>query len=277
MMNNMVKLLRIGIVGCGAIGSSLAKIITVEFSEKAQLAGVYDIDLEKARKLANNFNNDKLIALNLDDLLNMSDLVIEASKSDSVFDIAKKVISASRDIMIMSVGGIVNRYQELKSLAENKGVRIYIPSGAISGIDGLKAAACSKINKVTLTTKKPPRAFQGVRYIAEKKINLENIKEDTVIFEGDADTATKEFPQNINVAAVLSLAGIGPKETKVRIVASPHAKTNIHEIEIESDSGKIFTRTENVIHPDNPKTSYLAVLSAVATLKQILQPARVGT
>ncbi len=88
--NNMVKLLRIGIVGCGAIGSSLAKIISVEFSEKAQLAGVYDIDLEKARKLANYFNDDKLIALNLDDLLNMSDLVIEASKADSVFDIVKK-------------------------------------------------------------------------------------------------------------------------------------------------------------------------------------------
>ena len=272
----MVKLLRIGIVGCGAIGSSLAKIITVEFSEKAQLAGLYDIDLEKARKLANHFNNDKLTALNLDDLLNMSDLVIEASKADSVFDIAKKAISASRDIMIMSVGGIVNRYQALKLLAEKRGARIYIPSGAVCGIDGLKAAACSKINKVTLTTKKPARAFQGVRYVTEKKINLDSIKEDTVIFEGDADTATKEFPQNINVAAVLSLAGIGPKETKVRIVVSPHAKTNIHEIEIESDSGKIFTRTENIIHPDNPKTSYLAVLSAVATLKQILESVRIG-
>jgi len=272
----MNKLLRIGIVGCGAIGSSLAKSIISDFSHKAELASLYDIDIEKTYNLANRFNNQKLAVLNLDDLINKVDLVIEATKMEVAFEIAKKTLSASRDIMIMSVGGIIERYRELAALAEAKHARIFIPSGAICGIDGLKASACAKINKVTLTTKKPPKAFLGIPYLLKRNIRLDSINEDTLLFEGDAFSAIKAFPQNVNVAATLSIAGIGPEKTIVRIVASPSITENIHEIEIESDAGRIFTRTQNLIHPDNPKTSFLAVLSAIATLKQILEPIKIG-
>jgi aspartate dehydrogenase len=204
-------------------------------------------------------------------------LVIEATKVDAVLEIAKKTLSLSRDIMIMSVGGIIEHYTELEILAKEKGARVFIPSGAICGIDGLKASACGKIHKVTLTTKKPPKAFVGSPYVLKRKIRLDNLNQEIVIFEGDALSAIKAFPQNINVAATLSIAGIGPQNTIVRIVASPDITCNIHEVEIESEAGKILSRTENLVHPDNPKTSYLAVLSAVATLKQILGPIKIGT
>lgn len=273
----MAKLLKIGVIGCGAIGSSLANAIAADFSGKAQLASLYDIDIEKAYKLASKFNNQKLVALNADDLINRVNLVIEATKADCAFEIAKKSILASCDIMIMSAGGIIQHYKELTVLAEEKNAHIFIPSGAICGIDGLKAANCGKINKVILITKKPPRAFLGSPYVLKKKIRLDNITEDTLLFEGNALSAIKFFPQNINVASTLSMAGIGPENTVVRIVASPDITKNIHEIEIESGAGRIITRCENVIHPDNPKTSYLAVLSAIATLKQILEPIKIGT
>lgn len=273
----MPKPLKIGIVGCGAIGSSLANAIVSDFSDKAQLASLYDIDIENIYRLASKFSNQKLVALNLEDLINRVDLVIEATKADSAFEIAKKTIAAGKDIMIMSVGGIIEHYKELDVLANEKGVSIFIPSGAICGIDGLKAASRSKIHKVTLTTKKPPKAFLGVPYVLKKKIRLDNLNEDAVIFEGNALLAIRAFPQNINVAATLSIAGIGAENTVVRIVASPNLTKNTHEIEIESDAGKIFIRAENIIHPDNPKTSYLAVLSAMATLKQILEPIKIGT
>jgi len=270
------KKLRIGIVGCGAIGSSLAKTIVSDFSGKAQLVSLFDIDINKAYNLSGKFDK-KLAALNLEGLINKVDLVIEATRADTAFDIAKKVISHSRDIMLMSVGGIIGHYEELKALAEEKKAHIFIPSGAICGIDGLKAAGCGKINKVILTTKKPPKAFLGAPYIVKKKIRLDNIDKDTVIFEGNAAQAIAAFPQNINVAATLSLAGIGPKNTLVRIVASPAIDRNVHEIEVHSDAGKIIAVSENVVHPDNPKTSYLAVLSATAVLKQILEPVKIGT
>jgi len=272
----MRKLLRIGIAGCGAIGSSLAKSVAADFTGKAELTGLYDVETEKAYSLANKLGL-KVAVLNLEELINKADLVIEASKAASSYDIARSALSFSKDIMIMSVGGLIGHYNELKALAEEKRARVYIPSGAICGIDGLKAAKCSGIKSVTLTTRKPPKAFLGVAYVLKKKIKLEDIKEDTLIFEGNASQATRAFPQNINVAATLSLAGIGPENTIVRIVASPSVTRNVHEIEIISDAGRIVCRSENEIHPENPKTSYLAVLSAIGTLRQILEPVKIGT
>jgi aspartate dehydrogenase len=268
---------KIGIVGCGAIGSSLAGVIRSGFLRKAELSGLFDIDLKKSRALALKLGNRNLAVSDLNVLIRRSGLLIEATKVDSVFEIAKKAILASKDIMLMSVGGALAHYRELSLLVKKSNSRIFIPSGAVCAIDGLKAAGCGKIRKVVLTTRKPVKAFSGIAYLARKKINLGQIKKDTVIFDGNAASAIKAFPQNINVAATLSLAGIGPHKTRVRIVASPHIARNIHELEVESESGRIFSRTENVVHPANPKTSYLAVLSAIATLKQVLEPVKIGT
>ncbi|MFC1804216.1 aspartate dehydrogenase [Candidatus Omnitrophota bacterium] len=268
--------LKIGIAGCGAIGSSLAKTIAKDFSKEARLCGFYDTLTKKAYQLAALHKNKKLALLSLEELISKSQLIIEATAAASSYEIAKKSLSARRDVMVMSVGGILDHYRELEALAKEKGAKLYIPSGAICGIDGLKAASCSKIKSVVLTTRKPPKGFLGLAYLLKKKINLEKIKEDTVIFEGPAFLAVKKLPKNINVAATLSIAGIGAEKTLVRIIACPGIKRNIHEIEIDSEAGRITARTENVIHPDNPKTSYLAVLSAVATLKQALQPMKVG-
>ena len=117
----------------------------------------------------------------------------------------------------------------------------------------------------------------GSEYINQRGLNLNKIRGETVLFSGSAADAIKNFPQNINVAATLSIVGIGEKRTQVKIVASPRLKRNIHEIYIDSDAGRISSRVENLIHPDNRKTSFLAVLSAIATLRQLLEPVRVGT
>jgi aspartate dehydrogenase len=268
---------RIGIVGCGAIGSSLAKYIARDFSGKAKLVALYDIDNLKSCSLSRRISKNIIAVSSLKSLIVKSDLVIEAASAKSSFDIARIALSAKKNIMVMSVGGIVNSFDSLRKLAVKNNCRIYIPSGAISGIDALKAAGISKISKVILTTTKNPRAFRGVKYVADKGVKLDKIRKDLVLFSGKASEAVKYFPQNINVAAVLSLAGIGIKKTQVRVIASPFVTKNIHEIKIESSAANITTRTENVLHPDNPKTSYLAVLAAVATLKQTLEPAKVGT
>jgi len=274
----MAKLLKIGIVGCGAIGSSLAKAIVKDLSNKAALAALLDIDISKSFRLSNSIaGNKRLSADSLKILIKKSDLVIEAASSSASWAIAQKVLGEGRDIMIMSVGGIVSSYPKLFNLAKRHNAKVYIPSGAISGIDALKASALEKIRKVTLTTSKNPLSFKGVKYVEEKGIRLEAIKKEYVLFSGAASDAVKYFPQNINVAAILSLAGIGPNKTKVRIIANPKVNKNIHEIEIISDAGAVYTRTENILHAENPKTSYLAFLSAMAVLKQILEPVKIGT
>jgi aspartate dehydrogenase len=274
----MAELKKIGIVGCGAIGSSLARAIVKDFPRQAKLVALYDIEAGKAGNLSRKVSiNYKLAVLGLKEVISRSDLVVEASSARSSRDIAVAVLSRGKDIMLMSVGGIINHLAELKELCLRHNARLYIPSGAISGIDALKAAVLGGVDQVTLVTRKNPFSFKGVKYIEDKRIDLRKIKNDRVLFYGSAQEAVKYFPQNVNVAAVLSLAGIGSKKTKVKIIASPKVKRNIHEIEIESKAARVHTRTENVLHPENPKTSYLAVLAAVATLKQILEPVKIGT
>ena len=272
-----MKKLKIGIAGCGAIGSSLAKEITLNFRDNAILAALFDIKPEKSLLLSKRtVKHTRLCVNSLESLIKRSDLVIEASSGKAAWEIARKTLSGGRKIMIMSVGGIVGHLSQLFVLAQKYNAQVYFPSGAISGIDGLKAANVAGVQRVVLTTRKHPDAFKGVEYVV-KKFKLTGLKKEKVLFMGTASRAVKYFPQNINVAAVLGLAGIGMHKTKVRIIASPGVRKNVHEILIESCAAKIFTRTENILHPQNPKTSYLAVLSAVATLKQIVQPIKIGT
>ena len=269
--------LKIAIIGCGAIGTSLARAVSRDFRGTAQVTALFDIDDAKSRCLAALLRKPALRAASLDRAISRAGLVIEAAHADSSLKIARAALSAGRDVMVMSVGGIVNGIAQLKQLARRKGARIYVTSGAICGIDALKAARMGRIQSVTLTTRKNPLSFSGVACVRERKIDLKKIKKDTVLFSGSARRAMKLFPQNVNVAGVLSLAGLGPDTTTVTIIASPKARRNMHEVTIKAEAGTVTAVTENVLHPQNPKTSFLAVLSALAKLKQITEPLSVGT
>ncbi|NQT95660.1 MAG: aspartate dehydrogenase [Candidatus Omnitrophica bacterium] len=267
----------IGIVGCGTIGTFLAKRINKDFKLLARLAGLCDIDEEKAKVLSKKLSK-KIPILSLDQLIEKSDLIIEAASSSISCNICKKALTKGKDVMVMSIGGLIKDYKSLFSLAEKKKATIILPSGAICGLDGLKSAKLANVRKVTLTTRKPPKGLKGAPYIIEKDIDIDAITGEQVIFEGTAEDAVKAFPKNINVSALLSIAGIGAKKTRVKIVTSPEYMVNMHELEVEGDFGRLVSRTENVPSPTNPKTSFLAPLSALATLKQILNPSqKIGT
>ncbi|MDD5596153.1 MAG: aspartate dehydrogenase [Candidatus Omnitrophica bacterium] len=274
----MTKKLKIAIIGCGAIGGSLAKAIVEDFSRESELVALYDKVPLKAGDLSKRVCKKKNLAVkDLKELINKAELVIEAASAKSSWEIAQQVLAKKRNIMIMSVGGVIDRLKELKGLAGKNNSRVYIPSGAVCGIDALKAVSLKKIKKVLLTTRKNPLSFKGNEYLASKGIDLSKIKKDTILFQGPAKEAVKLFPQNINVASVLSIAGIGENKTQVRIIACPSVGKNIHEVTIDSEAATIFTRAENILHPLNPKTSFLAALSAIAVLKQILEPVKIGT
>ena len=255
----------------------MAGIIARDFSADAGISGLYDLARAKAEALSRKISAKDLTKDNLRELVSCSQLVIECASSLYSWDIAKASLCQGRDILIMSVGGVIDRFEGLLRLARRYRARVYIPSGAICGVDALKAARLSAIKSVTLTTRKHPLSFKGVKYVLQKRIDLGRISGERVLFSGTAKAAVRYFPQNINVAALLSLAGIGQDKTRVRIIADSSTRRNIHEVSVESDSGRIIARTENVLHPDNPKTSYLAVSAAAATLKQIFDPVRIGT
>ncbi|MDD5428060.1 MAG: aspartate dehydrogenase [Candidatus Omnitrophica bacterium] len=267
--------LRVGVIGCGTIGSQVARACQDRLKNKVELTAICDTDKDKAVNLVKALKKVPQI-LDLRDLIKRCDLVVEAASAKISGDILSECVRAGRDCMIMSVGGLVGR-EDLLAAAKEKGAKVYIPSGALCGVDGLKSASAGRVDSVSLTTRKPVKGLAGAPYLEKNKLDLSAIKDETVIFEGSAEEAIKGFPQNVNVSAVLSLAGLGAKKTCVRIVTSPQYTKNIHEVEIKGECGNIFTRTENVPSKANPKTSELAVLSAIATLDGITNSVRVGT
>jgi len=268
--------LKIGLVGCGAIGSEIARAIDSGEIDAA-LVAVCDHNPATAQALIDRLQK-KPMKTKLDELVFLSDLVVEAASQRAVPAIARATLTRGKNLMIMSVGALadVDLYREIKKLAVEHGSRIYIPSGAISGLDGLKSASVGTIRKVVLTTTKNPRGLEGAPYIRENNIDLKALTAPTVVFEGTAAQAVKAFPANVNVAATLCLAA-REGEVRVKIVADPNISVNRHEIVAEGDFGQIFTRVENVPSPKNPKTSLLAALSAIATLRSIVEPIKIGT
>ena len=273
-------MINIGLIGCGNIGIALTKALNDQPENSAVISTVYDNDQSSINNLLKSVKNKPLVSNNLDNLLsNNIDLIIEAAGQQAVIDYIPQALNARKHVMIMSVGAFTDTtfYKNLMKLAKEKNVKIYIPSGAIAGIDALKAASLSDINQVILITSKPLRAWNNIPYLKEKKIDLNSIVKPTIIFEGNADQAAKLFPANINVSVLLSLAGIGVTKTAVKLIANPDITQNIHELLISGNFGKLTIKLENSPSPNNPKTSYLAILSALKTIKQIDSEICLGT
>lgn len=266
--------LRIGIIGCGTIGGYIARYFNKTLKD-IELIALADIDKEKALVLAKSFATPPQIMSNLE-LIDQVDLVIEAACKEIVPELIRYVISKQKDMIVLSVGGLIGEPNLLQTIMDNKS-HIHIPSGAIAGLDAAKAASIGKIKKVILTTTKPPKGLVGAPYIKKNSIDLFSIKKSVIIFEGTAKDAVTAFPKNINVAAALSIATLGPDKTIVKIVVNPKATTNSHKITIKGDFGEITTKTVNMPCPYNPKSSYLAVLSCIAMLEDIVGSLKVAS
>ncbi len=252
----------LGIIGCGAIGSDVAA--AANDMEEIGKIYLYDMKNERAEELAKKL--EKGIATDFADLLDNSDLVFEAASQEAVRQYAEKVVNKGKDLIIMSIGSLLDEdmLERLRDKARTNRCKIYLPSGAVCGIDGIKAAKMDVVDEVTLVTTKSPLSLG-------KKLDKR-----TILFDGAARDAVKEFPKNVNVAACLSLAGIGFDKTKVKIVADPVVKYNSHKILAHGKFGRLRAEVENLPNPNNPKSSYLASLSAIATLRRAINPVQIG-
>ncbi len=216
-----------------------------------------------------------------DDLINHPDVdfVIEAASQAAVRGVAEKVLRAGKSLLIMSAGALRDDAltRRLEELARAKGVRVYLPSGAICGLDGVKAATVEEVTRAEIITTKHPRALEGAPYLVEHKIQLGKITAPTMVYRGLARDAARWFPENVNVAVALSLAGIGVDHTTVTLIADPEATRTRHEVTVVGAFGELQTVVTNRVHPANPKTSYLAALAAIRTLRKITEPIQIGT
>ncbi|MCD6512961.1 MAG: aspartate dehydrogenase [Thermoplasmata archaeon] len=254
--------MKLGIIGCGAIGTDVA-MATDEMEEIDEIY-LYDVVEEKAMELASKLKKAKF--MHVEEFIPKVDIVFEAASQKAVREYAEKVLEQGKNLIIMTIGTLFDdEFREhLIDVAKRHGAKIYLPSGAVAGIDGIKAASMAGIDEVTLVTTKSPESLG--RHLSRR----------TILFEGNAREAVKQFPKNINVAACLSLAGIGFDRTKVKIVADPVVKFNSHKVLAHGKFGRLRAEVENLPNPNNPKSSYLASLSAIALIKKIVSPLQIG-
>jgi len=263
----------IGIVGCGAIGRALLNAAGAGKITLA-VAGVTSRSEKNAREFLATLRKPPPY-LDLTKLIAESDLVIEAAGGRVVFDLCEKVFAAGKDLMVISVGALLD-HPEIIEAARGRGRRLFIPSGAIAGLDGIKSACAGEVSSITITTRKPPQGLDGAPYLIERGISLAGLKEEREIFSGTAREACRGFPANVNVTAAVSLAGIGPERTRVRILAVPGLQRNCHDVEVEGEFGRLAVHIENV-PSENPRTGKLTALSIIRSIEDAFDSVRFGT
>ena len=270
-------MIKIGVIGCGFIGSQICFAIDSGIVS-AELFGISDFSNEKAETVLKQLQKATPQIKTPEELIKSCDLIVECASQEAVLKYALSAAENGVDMMVLSVGAFQDAsfYSLLKEKAASHNSKIYIPSGAIAGTDGLKSAADAGLSSVSVTTRKPISGLIGSPYLIQNNINLQKIEVPTLVFEGSAADAVLAFPKNVNVCATISLCGLGFDKTTVRIIADPTISENIHELDVCGEFGHMKMIIENKPSPQNPKTSYLAALSAVSALKRITDPVQIG-
>jgi len=241
---------KVGLIGCGAIGTVIAEAIERKLVVCDELV-VYDVDDSKAQKLKGSLKFPVTIAKNVEELLSLKPrVVVEAASQEAAREYVPKIVSSGTELIVLSTGALLELAVDLS--------RIHVLSGAIGGLDALSSAALAGIDEAVLTSRKNPKALGR------------NNKAEIVVYEGYAEEAARLFPREMNVAATLALT-VKPAKVKVRVVSDPAVKRNTHEIRVQWRFGEMFLRFANDPHPDNPHTSALAAWSAIKLLQTLLK------
>ena len=266
--------LRVGLAGLGAVGLDVAKRLIDGDVPGLTLAAIAVRDADKARRALPQIGD--MIALRAATALaDDCDVVVECLPPALFREVAIAAIDKGRLFMPLSVAQLLQN-GDLIERAKAKGARILVPSGALLGFDAVRAAAEDTIHSVDMVTRKPPAGLDGAPYLVENGISVAGLKKPLKVFDGTAREGARGFPANVNVAAALSLAGIGPDRTQLEIWADPALTRNTHRIEVDADTAR-FSMTIEGIPSENPRTGRIVPLSTVAALRALVAELKVGT
>lgn len=272
--------MRIGVIGAGTIARLVLEHVRGGDPSRFEVVALLGRagGAPRARELAAQFgvnyveSREALIA-------KKPQAVIEAASHQAVQEHLVPLLDAGVGVVVLSAGALIE--DTLRRRAEQAAARsnalMFVPSGGIGGLDALKTACLAGVDEASIQVAKPPAAWRGIRYVEEQGFRLDGLNEPVTLFEGSAREGVPHFPQNVNIAAILSLGGIGPDRTRLKVVADPALKLNTHTIRVSGRAGRFTMVLENVPAPENPKTSWLACYSALAALQALGSPVRYGT
>ena len=271
--------MRIGIIGGGAIARLvLEHIRSGDLGDARVVALAGRSDRSKGRPLAGEFGVP--FVLGIEALAAAApEVVVEAASHDAVREYAEPLLARGISFVALSGGALCDDElrERLERTAAQHRALLYVPSGGIGGLDALKAACLAGAEEVSIAVAKPPVAWKGIPYVEKLGVDLDRLAAATVLFEGSARDGVPHFPANVNIAAVLSMAGIGFDRTRLKVVADPALQFNTHCIVIRGRTGRVDIRFESVAMPENPKTSMLACFSALAAIRELARSTRYGT
>lgn len=241
---------KIGIIGCGAIGTIVANALDNGIIRDCSLI-LHDVDVKAAETLKKSLQTPVEIVRSIDDMIKAKPTVIvEAASQQAVRKFIHQILAADIELIVMSVGALLD--------LEVKSKRLHVPSGAIGGLDAISSAALAGIDEIVLTTRKNPSTLDAAN------------RQEKLVFEGNAQHAVLVFPKEMNVAATLALT-VQPEKVKVKVISDPNVNKNLHEIRVVWKHGEMLMKFRNDSHPTNPGTSALAAWSAIDLLKELLE------
>ncbi|AYG64150.1 aspartate dehydrogenase [Rhizobium jaguaris] len=267
--------MKVGIAGIGAVGSTVAKALDRGDIEGCRLGAFSARNADRAEKFVRHLTV-RVPNLSPHELASECDVVLEALPPQIFELVALPVLNAGKTLIAMSASQLLTR-NDLADLARSSGARIVIPSGAMLGLDAIKAVAVGKIHEVRIVTRKPPASLLAAPYIVRNGVNLENLRDAVCILQGTVSEVAREFPANVNVAAAVSLAGVGPDRTKMEIWADPGLQVNTHTVSVRSDSSDFSMSIQNRPSDENPATGRITSQSVIAYLRQLNAVLRIGT
>ncbi|HEX9584662.1 MAG TPA: aspartate dehydrogenase [Gammaproteobacteria bacterium] len=267
------NVLKVGIGSLGTVGYAVAKRLD-EGIDGLMLAAVSARDEARAAGRIAGFRQS-VDVVSLESLAANCDVVVECAPAEVFTRIAEPAVRAGRVLVSISVGALLDHWA-LVAAARESGARIIVPSGALLGLDAVRAAAEGEIHSVRMVTRKPPRGLEGAPHLLENNIDVSGLESPLLVFKGNARQGAAGFPANVNVAAALGLAGVGPDRTELEIWADPGVTTNSHHITVESDSARFELKIDNLPTEENPRTGRLVAKSVVATLRRLTAPLTVG-
>jgi len=267
--------IRIGLIGLGAIGKAVARAAAEGRAGDSQVVAVLVRDEAKHRQAS--AGQPWLLTSDPERFFSVpADLVVEAAGHEGLRSYAIPSLLAGRDYLTVSVGAFADDdlLARVKEAAASSGRRVMVPSGAIGGLDAVSAGAVGGLESVTITTRKPPKAWKGT--VAEGQLDLDSVTEPVCIYEGSAREAARLYPQNVNVQAALALAGIGMDRTSSRVFADPTVQLNTHEIVARGAFGEVRITIANVPSDESPKTGRITAMSVIKAIRNLTAPVVIG-
>ncbi len=267
--------LTLAIAGLGAIGLRVTMAVGRGEVPGIRLTAVSANDRARAAaRLAGLASPPAVVPLA--ELAGLADIIVECAPAAVFAEVAGAAIEQGRVFMPLSAAALLN-HMDLAERAKTTGARIIVPTGALIGLDTVRAMAEGEITRVVLETRKPPAGLLGAPHLVENNIDISNLTEPFRVFHGSAREAARGFPANVNVAAALALAGIGPDRTEVTVWADPGVGRNIQTVTITSDAGDATMTMRNIPSRENPRTGRIVANSVLATLRRLTATLTAGS